>query len=794
MAFEVSDKALERLEWPELLAQLARHARTPRGVRRCDRDAAPLFAEQAEDVAERLAATSEARAILESGELPSLGDVRDVDAWLGRLGKGGSLLGAELCDLSRTLHATSRTKSFLSRRAEEAPTLFEYAERLFDHEAVARAIDAAIEPDGQVKDDASPALAQARREAGRLSGEAQKRVERMMQDTQLRASLQDAYFTIRGDRYVLPVRAEAKSQVPGIVHDASSSGTTLFIEPQAVVDLNNRLKQAELTIERETRRVLSELSARAGVHAEEIRANADILEAIDLAFARGGLSLEQDAVAPTLDPQGRFRLDQLRHPLLDPAEAVPNDVRLGDGAQVLVVSGPNAGGKTVAMKSLALAVLGARAGLHVPAAPGAVIAVVDRVLADIGDEQDIRESLSTFSAHMANLAAITDVADAKSLVLLDEIGVGTDPSEGAALAQAVLEELADKGARVMTTTHYNLLKEMAEVDPRFVNASVEFDDQTLLPTYRLTLGVAGTSSATAVAARMGMPSSVLDRATALLDREDRKLDRMLQELQTSRAALERERSEAEALRVSGQAARDEYRAKLERLNERRDALFASMRSDLEQAFKQAHDEVADVIRTLQRGGRAQDAAQARERLLALEKAAKREEEARRADVPAAPRRAVDWQKARPGDAIGLPGGQTGTLVSLPDRRGRATVKAGSARLQIEADRLSPVAGGGAPEKPTRREHVQVEKADPSEAPARVDLRGLRVDEALDRLTEALDDAAGAGRAILAVIHGVGTGRLREAVGRFLRQSPYVRRAEGAPPEEGGAGCTLVHLS
>jgi DNA mismatch repair protein MutS2 len=506
--------------------------------------------------------------------------------------------------------------------------------------------------------------------------------------------------------------------------------------------------------------------------------------------------------------EGVIELHQLRHPLLG-EEAVPNDLVLGRGFTVLVISGPNAGGKTVAMKSLALALLLARAGLHVPAAPGARVDAFGALLADIGDAQDLREHLSTFSAHVANLSAIVRAAGPRTLVALDEVGVGTDPSEGAALAQAVLEVLADAGARVIATTHYNLLKEMAEVDGRFANASVEFDAETLAPTYRLRLGAAGSSSALAVAARMGMPGAVLERADSLLEREDRRLDRMLAELTASRSALEREREEAVRLRAESEAARDEYRIKLERLSERRDRLFGELRADLDRSFKDAHAQVAAVIRSLQQGGSARDAAHARDRLLALEEraktAAKEATGAGAAPAGAEPSEdelalgRVDWSRTKPGDRVFAKGGRAATVLALPDRRGRVRVQIGTARMEMPADQLgaAPAPSDGAP--PKRREraaaHVRFELA-AADAPAssRLDLRGLRVDDALARVERALDDAAAKGMARVAMIHGVGGGALRGAVREHLARSPYVLRAEDAAANEGGDGVTIAVLA
>ncbi len=791
MPFEVSEKSLARLEWPQVIARLAGHGRTPRGKATLA-DTAALFAASVPEAQELLNETTEARAILDAGDVPPLDGIRDIDAFLPRLHKDGLLAGSELVAIGATARACSECAHFLANRADAAPTLASFASGLADLSGLSTEIDRALDPSGDVLDSASHALAQARRDTHEIAGQVQSRIARFLKDPAVRPMLQDDFFTVRGDRYVLPLKADYKGQMEGIVHDASSSGTTLFVEPQAVVDLNNRLKQAELTVDRETRRVLKLLCEQAAHSADDLRTSIAVFARIDAAFARGRLSIDMEATPPELVVGGSFSLLQMRHPLLPKRESVANDIVLGDGFRILVVSGPNAGGKTVAMKCVALAALFARAGLHVPALPGARVAAVDRVLADIGDEQDLRESLSTFSAHMANLANIVSRADGRALVVLDEIGVGTDPSEGAALAQSILEALADREALVVTTTHYNLLKEMAEVDDRFENASVEFDAESGAPTYRLKLGVAGSSSATAVAARMGMPAEVLDRANALLEREDRRLDRMLTELSTSRASLERERDEAKRLRTESEAHRDEYRTKLERLQERRDKLFGEMRADLDVAFKEAHGEVAGVIRELQRKGTAQDAARARERLLALESQAHDAQSAQEAkEPPAAPVRPVDWNKARPGDAVQVTGGQSGKLVTLPDRRGRVSVQVGSAKLSVRADQIRRADAESAPA--TRRPpRVQADAA--PTAAARVDLRGLRADEVEDPLAKALDDALRSGRDLVEVIHGVGTGALQKAVRRILVRLPHVTRHEPAPPEQGGDGVTLAYLA
>jgi DNA mismatch repair protein MutS2 len=810
VGFRVAPKTLERLEWAQIAARLAAKTRTPRARARLDPaagGAASLFESSAEGVRARLAETGEARALVAAGTGLPAGDLPDPAEALGRARRGGALEPRALLDLRSVLLAIEETRRLLPAHKGAAPRLAELAECLGLHDALADAIGRSLDPSGEVRDEASPRLAEARREARRLATAIETRLTQLVRDPELRARLSDTYFTLRNDRYVLPVRNDSVGSVPGIVHDASRSGTTLFIEPEALVLLNNRHKQMELEVVQETQRVLRELSLRAAASASAIESDLETLAHLDLAFARAALAEEMQAVAPEVGEEGVLRLPGLRHPLIAPGEVVANDLALGEGWRILVLSGPNAGGKTVALKAVALAALLVRAGLFVPAARGARIDLFDEVLAQIGDEQDIREHLSTFSAHMANLAKIVREASPRSLVALDEVGVGTDPGEGAALAQAVLEALAAAGARVVTTTHYGLLKEMAEVDPRFANASVELDPETLAPTFRLRMGLPGVSSATAVAARMGMPGAVLARANEILDREDRQLDRMLSELSASRAALEGEQREAARMRAESEAVRAEYRERVERLRARRDELYHAMRRELDQAFRAAHEEVAAVIRDLQRGGTARDAARARERLLALgeappEPAASAAVEGEATPLAAEPAAAatglelVDWRFAAAGDAVVLRDGGTALLLALPDRRGRVAIRVGSARVLVPAERIAALRRAA----PTAAPRVAFETAagrDQGDLVAgdrgRCDLRGLRVDEARDRLAAELDRALSAGRARLEIVHGIGTGALRRVVREELAASPFVARVADAPPEQGGDGVTIAEL-
>lgn len=810
--FEVAASTLESLEWDRIVSALRARCRTPMGAARLagtdgsgdPARAASVFARDDAGVRRRLAETSEARALHEAEATPPIGGASELGPALARAEKDGVLEAGELVAVRRTLEAMHGTLRFFDRRRDEAPALSALAMEIGEAPGLEAQLARCLDEHGAVRDAASPALAEARRDTHRLGGELQTRIERTLRHADVAPHLSDAYYTVRSGRFVLPVKADAKGQVRGIVHDASRSGTTLFVEPEAMIDLNNRHRQAELTVERETLRVLRALSAEVAREAALLRDALERLAELDLALARGRLSLDLDATEPEVGREGIVELPGLRHPLIAVADCVPNDLRLGRDFSVLLLSGPNAGGKTVALKAIALAALMVRAGLHVPAAPGARVDLFDAVLADIGDHQDIGESLSTFSAAMANLAGVLRAAGPDTLVCLDEVGVGTDPSEGAAIAQAALEALAESGARVVTTTHYNLLKEMAEIDGRFANASVEFDPGTLAPTYRVRIGAPGASSATTVAARMGMPQGVLDRASALLDREDRRLDRMLAELGASRALLESEKATAAALRAESEQARETYRLKLARLQERRDKLFGEMRRELDDAFRDAHGEVARIIAALQRAPSSREAAKARERLETLRAETERVQTERGltpSDPPSGPAappvaaRPIDWPRARVGDAVRTPGGGRGTLLSLPDRKGRVQVQVGGHKVSLSRDQL---AGDDAAEAAAARPKATL---DPTlRPPARiggrseVDLRGLRVEESIDRLEAALDLAVAEGRDELHVIHGIGTGALRRAVREHLPRSPFVVECEEAAREEGGAGATRVVLA
>lgn len=768
-----------------MVGHLLEELRTPMARLALEEDGRRLFEAEEAAARERLVETSEARRLLEEGQRPPLAGASDLSGSLSRLSRGGTLEARELLELAATLGVLRELGRFLARHAADAPRLAAAGELLPELGGLEEEIVFCIGPEGEVRDDASEALREARREGRALSSELTHRIERLLRDPEVADALSDRFYTLRNERFVLPVRADARRRVPGIVHDASASGTTVFVEPDAVVELNNRLRQAELAAQREIRRVLRELSARAADSLAPLQQGLEVLAALDAAFARGSLSQRLRAVEPEVGREGIFRLPLLRHPLIADEEVVPNDVHLGEDFRVLVLSGPNAGGKTVTLKAVALCALFVRAGLHVPCGAGARVDLVDEVLADIGDAQDLEAHLSTFSAHVANLVRIVDRASQRSLVVLDEIGVGTDPSEGAALAQAVLEALADSGARVVTTTHYNLLKEIAALDRRFENVCLEFDPESLTPTYRLRYGAPGISTATALAARMGLRASVVERARALLEGEDAQLEGLIADLGRSRAQLDRDRAHARRLLEELQAKNAELERRLDELRERRRRLLRGVREDVARELREARAQVAAVVRDLQRGGSARDAARARERLEAVE-ASVRESLAEPAETRSA--RALDRERLKPGEPVRLEGGALGTLLAPPDRRGRATVQVGSARMQVAADRLAPASTPRA-DRPTG---IRFE-TDTVEGTSECDLRGLRADEALEQVEAALDRALASGRERVRLIHGHGTGVLRDAVRAHLARLPHVREHHPGSEREGGNGVTIAVL-
>ncbi|RMF76411.1 MAG: hypothetical protein D6738_01470 [Acidobacteria bacterium] len=786
---------LRRLEWPELTALVAERARTPMG-REAAAQLVPLDA--LEQVVRRHDQVAELRAHRrEHGGLP-LGEVADPRPALAALEvRDRTLPGEAIYDLVHLAVVAREVQDALRRLdPERFPALGAAWARFPDLSGPVDAIWGRIRPGGELEDDASPDLARLRREIRALSGQLSRTLEELVRREWPGPVLRDRFVTIRNDRFVVPVRSDTPRRFEGIVHGHSASEKTLFVEPIETVEINNRLVRTREEERQEVDRILRRYTDALRAVRDDLALTADVLGEIDLLGAIAELADDEDAVRPELDPDGGLVLRAARHPLLEralrtaepPRAIVPLDVDLPRDLHGLVISGPNAGGKTVALKTIGLLVLMAHAGLPVPAA-AARFPAFSRVFADIGDEQSLAGSLSTFASHVRNLAAMVRRARPPALCLIDEIGTGTDPAEGAALGMAVLEHLLGRGVHVVATTHHQAIKAWAYRHDATLNAACEFDERTMRPTYRLIPGLAGASIGLTMAEQLGLDPDVVADARRRLDPGGADAVRALDELRELARDLERQR---EALTAQRRALREERERLERRFAEREQArrrewerrvaeMVDAFRADAERALRGIED---------RRLRRQLDLERARQERALREKFSEEARAARRREPPPA-----DWRPA-PGAAVHVvPLGRDGVLTALDGTR--AEVRLGRSTFTVAASDLRPAGGGTAPAParpagPTLPEGVSAELA-VREVPAELHLIGLRVDEAVPRLERYLDEAALSGRREVRVVHGFGTGRLRKAVREALAAHPAVRAWRDGAPAEGGAGATVVEL-
>ncbi len=786
----MESKYLETLEYPKVLERLARHTSFSAGR------ALALALEpavEAAEVRERQQETSEARRLQDVKPDVSLGGARDVRPLVQRAYMGAMLLPADLLEVRETLIVGRSLKRTLGRLGASFPRLAGRAQWIEECSDLVNEIGRCINDRAEVVDAASPALTRIRAELAGARDRLMERLQRLL-GSELAPYLQEALITQRGGRYVIPIRAEAKGRVQGIVHDQSASGATLFVEPLATVELNNRWRELELEEQHEVERILSALTGQLAECGGLVERTVQVLAELDLAFAKGRYSYELRAVEPRLweagkplgepEPKGPLTLLKARHPLLPAETVVPIDVWLGGDFDVLVVTGPNTGGKTVALKTVGLLSLMHQAGLHLPVDDGSTLPVFSGVYADIGDEQSIEQSLSTFSSHMRTIIDILRQAGAGSLVLLDELGAGTDPVEGSALARAIIRRLLERKLLAVATTHYSELKLFAYATPGVSNASVEFDVETLSPTYVLTIGLPGRSNALSIAKRLGLPQEVVDEARALVAPEALEADALLAEIKAAREA---------AQQALARARENEAEAERQRLALARELaeIDRSRRQVVEEARAQVQRELEAVraeLRTISAGLAAQTLTQdwlrqAAERVRQLEKEAL-------PTPPPAPAPPAPGGPLQVGDTVHVASlGQTGELVSLSGDE--AEVQVGSFRLRTRVAELE--LRHRAPER--KGEVVVTQVATESPAPGmELDLRGRRAEEALVELDKYIDSAYLAGLPFVRVIHGKGTGALRQAVREALAKNPLVSSYQAGVREEGGEGVTVAQLA
>ena len=811
----MDDRVLHMLEYDKVLALLAEGAASALG-----REAALalLPTTRAGDAQARQRETSEARQVLASGQSVPLTGIHDLRDALHRARIGAMLDAEELLRVAVTLRVARRLQTFLDR-LESCPQLSALGQSLDPLPAVADPISAAITDAAEVADDASPELHRLRRQITALQGRIRDVLDDMVRAPSLREYLQEPLVTLREDRYVLPIKLEHKNRVPGVVHDRSASGATLFIEPMAVVNLNNDLRQRALEERAEVERILRQLTATVAAHAGPLGATLDALRAIDFACAKGALSLRLDAAEPALDaigaPDAWIDLHDARHPLLR-GNVVPIDVELGRNFRSLVLTGPNTGGKTVTLKTLGLLTLMAQAGLHVPAAPGSRLVVFDRVVCDIGDEQSIEQSLSTFSSHMRNIVGIVAEVDDRSLVLLDEIGAGTDPLEGAALAMSLLEFLYARGSWCASTTHYSELKTFAFSREGFENASVEFDVQTLQPTFKVVVGLPGRSNAFEIAARLGLPAAITARARQYLSGEELRVEGLIGDLMAQRDRMEKANRELDEARRRAARLTQELEDKREQFRLRYERAVERARDDARDIVRRARQDVADTLRELHDQMKAvDDEAADRKRIQAAETTRERLKEIEAEIAPSSELEPLGPPEAPDGAVPGtlsegdLKPGRPVWLCSLRQRAyvvdapspgsDQVRVQVGAIKLFVPRHDLAPApdeAAGGAGDPAQTAERTNV--AEFLSAKARtlspeIHLRGLKVEEALARLDKYLDDACLAGLPTVRIVHGKGTGVLREAVAALLATDSRVGSYRLGERGEGGEGVTVATL-
>jgi DNA mismatch repair protein MutS2 len=794
-----SPRTLEDLAFPEVLAALGQRCRTAAGRTRA---LARSFLDDAAAVREALARVDEARALLQAQVSLPLGGVSDVRGSVERAEKGGLLEPKELTACAQTLFAFTRTHEALAERSGLAPRLAFVGQRLPDLEKLAARIDGCFEADGEISERASPALKEARDRIRGLHRAIKSRLDALLHDEKFLLKLREGYYTLRNNRYVVPVLAQARAEVPGIVHNASQSGQTLFVEPESLVGIGNDLAIAQSVALEEERRVLQELSDAVGREAARILEGVDAAAELDEAEAAAQLGADLDSSTPVVeDADGPVVLLALRHPLLvlRGREVVANDVRLENEVRSLVISGPNAGGKTVTLTAVGLSGVLLRAGLQIPAAAGSRVPLFTSVHSAVGDAQDISQDLSTFSAHVQELKRILESSGPGGLALIDEIAADTDPREGAALAIAVLEELIGRGVRVLVTTHLEELKALTHVDRRFLNARVGFDSKRMAPTYKLQLGAAGTSSALDLASRMGLAPHVVDRARdlargsggplaqALAAAEEQRRS-LSEELERARAATAAAEANARALDAERAAFAEQRRAEesahAERLRIESERALTEVSSQLAELRQQASVERAEATRA----ALAAQAEAARTRAEALSR------ESARATLTPAP------DTLRVGDVVHHLGLRRDVTV-LELAGDEVLVSAGALKMRVPRAELA----GARDERPPSRfpatdrgraSLARASKAAPAtlEAPAlRVDVRGMRADEAVREVESFLDQAFRNGDTGVLVLHGHGTGALKQAVREYLEDSPYVRMYRPGESHEGGDGVTVVGL-
>lgn len=794
----LGEKSLKTLEYFTVLDQLAAQTVSARG-REMALALRPVT--DREDAALYLGQTTDAKDMMVKNGSPTLGGIRDVTAALRRCEVGGVLNMRELLDVASLLQAARLMLAYFAEQ-EEKTTLTPIYRRISGNRSLEEAITTSILSEEEMADGASPELASIRREMRRIGGRVRETLGRMISGERAKY-LQEAIITQRNGRFVVPVKAEHRGDVPGLVHDTSGSGATVFIEPAQVVEINNQLKVLEGREQQEIERILAELSAEVAQCAASLREDYEALCTFDFIFARAKLSFQLNACEPKLAEGYAVDLHRARHPLLDQKKAVPIDIAIGRDYDTLVITGPNTGGKTVSLKTLGLLCLMAQSGLHIPASELSEVCIFENIYADIGDEQSIEQSLSTFSSHMKTIVGIMEKCARGDLVLFDELGAGTDPVEGAALAVSVISYARQMGARVAATTHYSELKTFALTTDGVENASCEFDVGTLRPTYRLLTGIPGKSNAFAIAARLGLQPAILERAKEQISTENTRFEDVLAELEKERRQLEKYKAEAERLRAAAQSERDKAENLRDKTQDETDRILENARLKADRILKDARmaaetvfDELEDLKKQAQKSAADQNLAAAKTTLRGI--ITQTETELR---GQAHEKRTVDPSEVKalkPGDEVQLlnVSGVTATVLKAPDGDGNVQVQAGIMKMTVKVNEVRPLKKQKQQAKPARRpagakgaaRELRVQAA-----PSEIDVRGLCAEEAILEVDQFISAALMSKLPAVRIIHGKGTGTLRAAIQNHLKRNKFCKTVRNGVFGEGEMGVTVVEF-
>lgn len=790
----MNKKTLSKLEYDKIIEQLTEHASSFGGQNRC-RKLKPMT--ELSDIQSAQEETSAAFTRIVKKGRPSFGGCNPIGDSLKRLEIGGTLGSVELLRICRLLETTAQVKSYgrHDNADDHEDCLDPYFSKLSPIAPLAAEIRRCIPEEDEISDDASTTLKQIRRSMGQMNDKVHSTLSGIVNGS-LRTYLQDPIITMRGDRYCIPVKSEYRSQVPGLIHDQSATGSTLFIEPMAVVKLNNDLKELYAKEQEEIQIILARLSADTAEYIDSIRVDYTALTELDFIFARGALALDMNASMPIFNTEGRIHIREGRHPLLDKKKVVPITITLGDTFDLLIVTGPNTGGKTVSLKTVGLFTLMGQAGLHIPALDRSELSIFHEVYADIGDEQSIEQSLSTFSSHMTNIVSFLKKVDEHSLVLFDELGAGTDPTEGAALAIAILGHLHSRGIRTMATTHYSELKVYALSTPGVENACCEFDVETLRPTYHLLIGIPGKSNAFAIAGKLGLPDYIIEDARTHLTEQDESFEDLLTDLETSRQTIEKEQEEIASYRRELERLKEETQKKQEKIEEQREKILREANERAHAILADAKETADETMRNFHKFGKANISAAEMEK--ERERLRKKMEKTRTGMTPETrkPRKQHKPEDFKLGESVKvLSMNLTGTVTSLPDSRGNVTVQMGILQSQVAITDLEII-----DEKPSYLQKTarqtskgKMKMGKSLTVSPEINLLGKTVDEAVAELDKYLDDASLAHLSSVRIVHGKGTGALRAGIHKYLKRQKHVKSFRLGVFGEGDAGVTIAEL-